>query len=68
MASAAAAPRAPIPSGANKTFNDKVCSRFIIYASRFVNVIQGKPMEVRLSNLVAAKGIVSYFDLAEVTS
>ncbi|KAN0140866.1 Chaperonin Cpn60/TCP-1 family [Lactarius tabidus] len=40
MASAAAAPRAPIPSGANKTFNDK-----------------GKPMEVRLSNLVAAKAI-----------
>ncbi|KAI9459463.1 T-complex protein 1 [Lactarius psammicola] len=42
MASAAAAPRAPIPStsGSNKTFNDR-----------------GKPMEVRLSNLVAAKAI-----------
>ncbi|KAH9035332.1 T-complex protein 1 [Lactarius pseudohatsudake] len=42
MASAAAAPRAPIPStsGSNKTFNDR-----------------GKPMEVRMSNLVAAKAI-----------
>lgn len=42
MASTASAlaPRAPLPSGANKAFNDK-----------------GKPMEVRLSNLVAAKAI-----------
>ena len=32
------------------------------------NVIQGKPMEVRLSNLVAAKGVVSHFKLAEVIS
>lgn len=68
MASASAAPRAPIPSGANKTFNDKVCSRYSIYAKCFVNVIQGKPMEVRLSNLVAAKGVVSRFKLAEIIS
>lgn len=45
-------------SGANASFNDKVCLICChrIFIQLTGSILQGKPMELRLSNMIAAKG------------
>lgn len=48
--------KAPAASGSNAAFNDKVRTSLLERNFNVHRREQGKPMEVRLSNMTAAKG------------
>lgn len=53
-------PSAPAAAVGQKAFNDKVDFVFATSSDVMLTSLQGKPMEVRLSNMVAAKGMDPY--------